>query len=132
MARNGGKQRTVLQKAHHRAVIAERYLIKKESQSSIAKSLGISQQQVCLDLQWLREEWLESASKDMSYSIVEQWAKLDLMETIFWDAWEASKRDRTDMLTETFEQAAKAAAEAGAPKAFIRKRARLQKQGSDG
>jgi hypothetical protein len=89
MPRNGGPRRTELQKAYHRDEIAARYL-RGESQASIGRDLGLSQQQVSADVKWLGLEWQRRASANIIELRAEQIAKLDLLERTFWEAWDAS------------------------------------------
>ena len=93
MPRNGGPRRTELQKSHHRDEIARRYL-RGESQASIGRDLGLSQQQVSADLKWLELEWQRRASANIIELRAEQLAKLDLLERTFWEAWSASLEGR--------------------------------------
>lgn len=73
-----------------RVEIADRYL-KGETQESIAKALGLTQQQVSYDLQVIRRIWVENQLSSFNDRVSLQLAKIDKAEAEYWRAWEATK-----------------------------------------
>lgn len=79
-----------------RETIAKLYMQGK-SQYEIAEvinaqySFTITQQQVSSDLKVIRDRWLESSIRDFDAAKSEQLAKIDLMESEAWEAWDKSK-----------------------------------------
>jgi predicted transcriptional regulator len=73
--------------------IARRYL-QGETQASIGKSLGISQQTVSDNLKEIRSRWLESSIRDFDEIKAEQLAKIDRVESECWEQWERSKKQK--------------------------------------
>ena len=94
MPRSGAPVRSETQKAQHREIIARRYL-RGELQSQIAADLGISQQTVSADLKKIQHDWLESSLRDFDELKAQELAKIDVLEATYWQAWKASKGDRT-------------------------------------
>src|SRR5262245_41119573 len=79
--------------AHRRQRIAERYL-RGEYQTTIAADLGINQAQVSRDLKAIRALWLSAAIRDFDAAKAQELAKIDLVESEYWSAWERSKQDK--------------------------------------
>lgn len=94
MARGGRPERSREQVYKDRAEIAQRYL-RGELQAEIGKHLGLSQQQVSVDLKHIRAAWLESALVDFNAKKAEELAKYDLLERTHWDAWQESCKAST-------------------------------------
>lgn len=84
--------RTKEKKLFHRKIIAELYL-KGYNQYAIAEHIGISQNQVSYDLRLLQSEWAESALFDFNEKKAVELAKIDHLETTYWEAWERSKKE---------------------------------------
>lgn len=76
-----------IEKRRHR--ISQLYLTGKR-QWEIASTVGVSRSQVSLDLKHLRSEWAKQAIQAIDVRIAEELAKIDNLETRFWDAWEKS------------------------------------------
>jgi hypothetical protein len=72
-------------------------------QTEIARQLGVTQQQISLDLQILRQKWLASALRDFDAAKAQELQKLDVLEREAWEAWERSKAPREVTLTEQIE-----------------------------
>lgn len=79
-------------------IVAELYL-KGKVQALIAKEVGVTQQQVSNDLKAIRAAWLAAGIRDFDAIKSEQLAKLDVLETTYWDAWERSKTQKTRSTT---------------------------------
>jgi hypothetical protein len=79
--------------AARRQQVAAAYL-RGEYQSDIAVRFGISQQQISLDLKTIRAAWLQSAIRDFDQARAEELAKIDAVESEYWQAWERSKKDK--------------------------------------
>ena len=71
-------------------IIASRYL-KGETQASIGAALGLAQQTVSDDLRTIRSRWLESSIRDFDSAKSIELAKIDLVESEYWQQWERSK-----------------------------------------
>jgi hypothetical protein len=102
---------------HRREEVAQRYL-RGENQYQIAEVVGVTQQQVSLDLKAIREAWLQSAIRDFDEAKSEQLAKIDVIEAEAWQAWERSRQPREVTLTEQTE------GERGSRKASVRREGR--------
>ena len=85
-----------------RYLIAQRYL-KGEMQSQIARTLGVTQQQISLDLKVIHRWWRESAIRDFDAAQAQELAKIDLLEQTAWEAWQRSIQPREITLTEQTE-----------------------------
>lgn len=70
--------------------LARRYL-QGETQTAIAEVLGVSQQQISDDLKLIRKRWRDSALRDFDEAIAQELAKIDLVESEYWQQWEKSK-----------------------------------------
>ena len=77
--------------AQRRKQAAELYL-QGCTQSSIAVQLGIAQSTVSEDLQHVRQAWHDSAGGMIDEIREKELAKLDLLESEGWAAWERSKK----------------------------------------
>lgn len=87
-------KRTPDQRERDLAEIARRYLM-QETQGAIAQSLGLTQQQISLDLKEIRKRWTASSIRDFDEAKSTELAKIDLVEAEFWKAWEASTKSKT-------------------------------------
>ena len=88
-----GPNRADEQRASDREQMRERYL-RGETQAMIASALGVSRQQVQYDLALLQKAWRKSGIRSFDDQKAEQLAKIDELERTYWDAWEASRKDR--------------------------------------
>jgi predicted hydrocarbon binding protein len=72
-------------RGYHAARIAE----------EIGKEMGrkFSRPQISADLQILAKEWRESALFDIGAAKAKELAKINNLETEYWEAWEKSKKD---------------------------------------
>jgi predicted transcriptional regulator len=68
---------------------AELYLQGKR-QSEIAEEIGVTQQQISLDLKELRKRWLDKSIEKIDEKKAEELAKIDQLERKYWDAWQMS------------------------------------------
>lgn len=75
-----------------RAKVAKLYL-QGWYQADIAKEVGVTQQQVSLDLKALKKEWLASSIRDFDKARDNELFKIDNLEREYWAAWEKSKTD---------------------------------------
>jgi hypothetical protein len=96
MATTGAKRgdMTEFERANQLAQIAMMY-VRGDSQWSIAKHFGLSQQQISVDLKSLEQEWRQSALRDFDDLRGVQLAKIDELEREYWTAWEKSKKPIT-------------------------------------
>lgn len=92
-------ERSTTEVAHHRKIIAQRYL-RGDYQADIARDLGIAQGTVSKDLAAIRAAWLKSAVRDFDALKAQEIAKIDEIEREAWLAWERSKKDKEVSLTE--------------------------------
>jgi hypothetical protein len=95
----GRKGRLPDQILKDREEIARLYL-QRWTQAEIGQKLGLSRQQVGYDLGALRQEWLQSSLLDFTARKAEELARIDRLEREYWDAWDASKRERETSTTE--------------------------------
>jgi len=91
--------RTTLRVLQRRQAVASRYL-RGESQATIARALGVTQQQISLDLQAIHALWLAAALRDTDALKAEQRAKIDAVEREAWAAWHRSQQPREMTVTE--------------------------------
>src|SRR6266849_10173486 len=94
--------RTTLRVLQRRQDVATRYL-RGESQAAIARDLGVTQQQISLDLQAVHDFWLTAALRDTDALKAEQLAKVDAIEAECWQAWRRSQQGREVCRTDAVE-----------------------------
>jgi len=92
--KRGVPHRSKLKIAHDRREIARRSL-SGEHQADIGASLGLTQQTISLELAAIKKEWMASGVRDFAEAKAVELAKIDLLETTYWQAWEASKGERS-------------------------------------
>jgi hypothetical protein len=85
--------RTDEQRAADREQMRAMYL-RGDTQAAIAAALGLSRPQVQYDLAQLQRAWRKSGIRSFDDQKAEQLAKIDELERTYWDAWEASRKDR--------------------------------------
>lgn len=78
---------------NRRQEVAARYL-RGEMQSEIARSFGVSQQQISQDLKAIRVAWLASAIRDFDALKAQELAKIDQVEREYWLAWARSQENK--------------------------------------
>lgn len=66
----------------------------------IAKALRLSANQVNAILSGIREMWREAAVSEFSERVQLELKKLDYLETMYWEAWEQSKKAAEEVTTE--------------------------------
>lgn len=107
MAKRGPK-RTPVQLEAGRALVAELYL-KGKSQRFIAQEVErqtgvtITVDQVVKDIAWCLRQWREHAMMDISEAKSREIAKINALETTYWEAWQDSRRPKESSLTEKTE-----------------------------
>ncbi len=97
-----GQVSTETQRTERLVKIAQMYL-RGKSQLDIAHELGVTQQQVSLDLKKIRQQWRQEAVLDFSEMIERELSKIDHLEHTYWQQFEASKRDK-ERVTKTISQ----------------------------
>lgn len=85
--------------AQRRAIVAARYL-RGDVQARIAADLGVTQQQISLDLKAIRAAWLVAAIRDYDAAVAEELAKIDAVEVEYWAAWKRSQLDKETSMQE--------------------------------
>jgi predicted transcriptional regulator len=94
-------------------------------QAQIGRALGVTQQQVSLDLKAIRAEWRRVMVAEFDRIRSEQLGKIDACEAAAWEGWERSLRDAERTLTrktqdaaggETIEASRTVAGQAGDPR----------------
>jgi predicted transcriptional regulator len=68
-------------------------------QAQIGRALGVTQQQVSLDLKAIRAEWQRVMVAEFDRLRSEQLGKIDACEAAAWEGWERSLRDAERTLT---------------------------------
>lgn len=86
--------RTNTRVAERRRKVAHDYLTGL-SQSEIAHKFSLSQATISKDLKAIRAEWLASAVRDFDAARAQELAKIDALELEYWQAWHASKAEKT-------------------------------------
>lgn len=81
------------QKEHDLELTARMYL-QGATQAAIAKHLGVTQQTVSNDLKEIRARWRESSIRDFDAIKEQELAKIDLVESQYWEQWEQSKKTK--------------------------------------
>lgn len=92
-------KRTKDERERDLAKLAENYL-HGMSQWQIAQEFGVSQAQICRDLQTLRKRWLESSLRDFDELKAQELAKIDQLEAEYWAAWQRSVGQKQKKTTE--------------------------------
>jgi hypothetical protein len=76
-----------------RETIAALY-VRGQSQSAIARQVGVTQQQVSYDLKALRKQWLAAALRDFDTAKALELQRLAEAERAYWAGWERSLQRR--------------------------------------
>src|SRR5262245_20634591 len=76
-----------------RETIAALY-VRGQSQSAIARQVGVTQQQVSYDLKALRKQWLAAALRDFDTAKALELQRIDEAERAYWAGWERSLQRR--------------------------------------
>lgn len=63
--------------------------------TEIAKTVGVTWQQIQYDLADIRKRWLEKMIEKFDAKKAEELAKIDRLEREYWEAWDRSRQDRT-------------------------------------
>lgn len=85
-------KRNPAQRDKDRATITELYL-QGRTQVSIAELLGVTQQQVSLDLKVIRCAWVKEAVRNFDELKARELSKIDNLELEYWSAWKRSQED---------------------------------------
>ena len=80
--------------------IAHRYLMLHEPQAVIAAALNVCQKTISKDIKVLIGRWQASALMDVDVAKSEELARINRLELEYWNAWEASKRDKESTVAE--------------------------------
>jgi len=87
-------KRTAFQREHDYERITGYYL-RGWYQSDIAKELGLSQQQISIDIRTIQTRWRKDTAINLDEAKQKELSRLDELEREFWQAWESSKDERT-------------------------------------
>lgn len=79
--------------------ISELYL-KGKWQTEIAEEIGVSQQQISLDIQELQKRWRESGLVNLDEAKQKELSRIDTLERTYWEAWERTLEEKTKTRTE--------------------------------
>lgn len=93
------KVRRKMTMANRRIEVGDLYLNGK-TQPYIAKTLGVSQPTISRDLEAIHAIWQEQATDYYSQAMAQELAKIDNLERVYWEAWEASKKEPETTETE--------------------------------
>jgi hypothetical protein len=93
-------KRTTFQRERDLEQITSLYLTGK-TQQAIADVIGVSRQQISLDIQAIKKRWRESSLIDIGEAKNRELDRLDKLEQIYWSAWENSLGERTRTKQET-------------------------------
>ena len=89
-----GPSRNALQRENDYAQITSYYL-RGWTQVAIAAEVGLSQQQVSIDIRTIQARWRKDTTINLDEHKSKELAKLDELEREYWQAWESSKSERT-------------------------------------
>lgn len=95
-----GPRFTDEQREHHRLVISQRVL-QGYTPAEIGRELGVTRQQVAYDLKIVEKRWREAALRDFDEARGVELAKIDALEHEYWQAWERSKKPKTQSTQRT-------------------------------
>lgn len=87
-------KRSQAQREHDRTEIASLYLQGKTFQQ-IADALQLSKSQIFYDLNIVRQRWRDDAVLSIDLHKARELARIDLIESETWRAWDESKKPRT-------------------------------------
>lgn len=76
-----------------RRELVARLYITGLTQAEIGRRCNVGQRQISKDLAVIRRNWLESSIRNFDELRGEQLAKIDKLESEYWDAWERSKAE---------------------------------------
>lgn len=82
-------KRTRFERERDLGLIAGLYCEGK-TQVVIAERVGLTQQQISLDLKVVRERWLKASIESIDAAKGRELAKVDHLELTYWEAWERS------------------------------------------
>lgn len=91
------KQATILE----RRIKVSKLYRRGWNQYDIAAELEVTQSTISVDLKALRQQWQEKADTNFAAKQFETLAKIDHMEFVAWEDYEASKAERTETQTST-------------------------------
>lgn len=89
-AANSHRKRSPEEREQQLVTIAER-ILKGESQYSIAKDLGVSQQQISNDMKEVKRRWNERTMEAYGEHVARQLAEITIVKRNAWDGWEKSR-----------------------------------------
>jgi hypothetical protein len=86
-------KRPPLQREQDLAALARLYLTGK-TQTEIGQAMGVSQVQISLDLKTLQARWQAAGLMDFDAAKARELARIDNLERVYWDEWEASRQEK--------------------------------------
>lgn len=86
-------KRTPTQREYDLDKIAALYL-QGRRQVDIAEELNVTQQQISYDIKELHKRWRESSLIDLNEAKQRELARIDELERVYWQAWEASRGEQ--------------------------------------
>lgn len=92
-------KRTKAQREADMEAIARMYLTGK-TQRYIAKIIGVSQPMIKREIDRLRKRWRDSADTCFDDAQADQLARIDNLESTYWEAWEESREKKSKIVTE--------------------------------
>lgn len=96
------RRRSPAEIARDRVIITEMYFAGK-TQAEIAKRIERDQGTVSRDIAALHSVWLSRSDITYAEAKARELAEIDNLERVYWAAWEASKENREQNITETTE-----------------------------
>lgn len=100
---NGDKTFSVMTTAQRRNLISADYL-QGMNQHKLGEKYGINQSTVSRDLEWVRQQWVESAVLDFHEAKVRELARIDKLEEEGWAAWFRSQEEHTRLTSSISEK----------------------------
>lgn len=113
-------KRTDFERENDYRRITDMYLQGK-TQSEIAATLGLAQQQISYDLATIQKRWRTDTAINMDEAKQKELARIDTLEREFWSAWRRSLDEKTKTRTEQSTTGKGKNAKSGTAKATIEK-----------
>jgi len=111
------EERTEIQKAEHRRIIAALYL-RGKTQASIAAELGLSIATISRDIKVIHADWLKETRQDFDALKARELEKINEVEREAWESWRQSKEEKVITATK------KVTGESGRNEASVKKEKR--------
>lgn len=93
-------KRTETQREYDLELTASLYL-RGNSQQSIAERIGVTREQIKYDLKAIQKRWQDKTTINLDAAKQKELARIDELEREYWQAWDASKGEKTKQRQES-------------------------------